>query len=256
MSLAYDLSVATGVVLYLFSSGTLEVGGVEVPVPFYLIRHPEGDIVVDGGNPLAVARDARAHWGALADQFSVHMSEEQHCIAQLRQLGIAPESVRHVVQTHLHIDHTGALGHFPDATVIVNARELDAARTVEPPHVHGYVREDFESARLDWQTVEGELDLFGDATIRLLQTPGHSAGHMSLLLDLEETGPVLLTADAADNLSQWDGRRPLRALCSRDDAKRSLARLRDLDRETGAVVVFGHDPDNWSQLRHAPHCYA
>jgi glyoxylase-like metal-dependent hydrolase (beta-lactamase superfamily II) len=247
--------VAAGVVLYLFSSGTLAVGGVEVPVPFYLIRHPQGDVVVDGGNPLAVARDARAHWGALADQFSVHMSEEQHCVAQLRQLGIAPESVRHVVQTHLHIDHTGALGHFPNATVTVHARELDAARTVEPPHVHGYVRADFERAGLHWRPVEGELDLFGDGAIRLLQTPGHSAGHMSLLLDLEETGPVVLTADAADNLSQWDGRQPPRVLFSRDHATRSLERLRELAGETDALVVFGHDPENWSQLRHAPERY-
>ena len=253
--LAYDLNVTAGVVLYLFSSGTLEVGGIDVPVPFFLIRHPKGDVVVDGGNPLAVARDARAHWGALADRFRVHMTEEQHCVAQLRQLGIAPESVGHLVQTHLHIDHTGALGHFPDATVIVHARELDAARAADPPHAHGYVRTDFERAGLDWRAVEGEQDLFGDGTIRLLQTPGHSAGHMSLLLDLDETGPVLLTADAVDALSQWDGRRALRVLYSRDDAKRSLERLRGLARETDPLVVFGHDPDNWSQLRHAPDHY-
>jgi glyoxylase-like metal-dependent hydrolase (beta-lactamase superfamily II) len=241
--------------LYLFSSGTLAVGGVEVPVPFFLIRHPQGDVVVDGGNPLAVARDARAHWGALADQFRVRMTEEQHCVAQLRELGIAPESVRHLVQTHLHIDHTGALGHFPAATVIVQAQELDAARAAEPPHPHGYVREDFNQAGLDWRGVEGDLDLFGDGAIRLLSTAGHSAGHMSLLLELDETGPVLLTADAADNLAQWDGKLPPRALYSRDDAKRSLVRLRDLASETGSLVVFGHDPDNWSRLRHAPDRY-
>ena len=249
------MSVPAGVLLYLFSSGTLEVGGVEVPLPFFLIRHPEGDIVVDGGNPLAVAVDARAHWGALADQFRVRMTEEQHCVAQLRELGIPAESVSHLVQTHLHIDHTGALGHFPDATVIVQANELDAARAADPPHVQGYVREDFDQAGLDWRPVEGELDLFGDGAIRLLSTPGHSAGHMSLLLELDETGPVLLTADAADNRHQWDGQLRPRALYSRDDARRSLERLRELARETDSLVVFGHDPDNWSRLRHAPDHY-
>lgn len=241
--------------LYLFSSGTLEVRGVEVPVPFFLIRHPEGDIVVDGGNPLAVAKDARAHWGALADQFRVRMVEEQHCVTQLRRLGMAPESVRHIVQTHLHIDHTGALGHFPDATVIVQAQELDAARKADPPHARGYVREDFEQAGLAWQVVQGELDLFGDGAIRLLQTPGHSAGHMSLLLSLDQTGSVLLTADAADNLAQWEGRLPPRALHSRDDAKRSLEGLRELARETDPLLVLGHDPDNWSRLKRAPDYY-
>ena len=52
-----------GVSLQLFSSGTLVVARTAVPVPFFLIRHPQGDVVVDGGNPLAVARDAHAHWG-------------------------------------------------------------------------------------------------------------------------------------------------------------------------------------------------
>jgi N-acyl homoserine lactone hydrolase len=251
----YDLHVAAGMVLYLFSSGTLEVGGVDVPVPFFLIRHPQGDVVVDGGNPLAVARDARAHWGALADQFRVHMGEEQHCLAQLSRLGVAPESVAHLVQTHLHIDHTGALGHFPGATVIVHARELAGARAGEPPHVHGYVRADFERAGLDWRALNGDHDVFGDGKIRLLETPGHSAGHMSLLLDLDNTGPVLLTADAVDDMSQWDGRRALRVLDSREDAKRSLERLKGVAREMDPLIVFGHDPDSWSQLRHAPDHY-
>ena len=225
--------------LFLFSSGTLEAEGVEVPVPFFLIRHPEGDVVVDGGNPLVVARDPHMHWGVLADQFRVHMTEAQHCVAQLGQLGVAPDS----------------LGHFPEATVVVHGRELDAARAADPPERQGYVRADFERASLQWRRVEDDLDLFGDGVIRLLQTPGHSAGHMSLLLDLPASGPILLTADAVDSLAQWEGQLPLRALHSRDDAARSLERLRGLARETGALVVLGHDPENWSQLKHAPDVY-
>jgi glyoxylase-like metal-dependent hydrolase (beta-lactamase superfamily II) len=248
--------VSPSVELYLFSSGTLEADGVEVPVPFYLIRHPEGDVVVDGGNPLEAARDPRAHWGVLADHFSLHMTESQHCVAQLGELGIAPDDIRHVVQTHLHMDHTGALGHFPDATVVVHRHELDAARGADPGATSGYVRADLEKPALEWRAVEDDLDLFGDGAIRLLQTPGHSAGHMSVLVDLKETGPVLLTADAVDTLSQWEGRLPLRALYSREEAQRSLERLRELARDTGALVVVGHDADNWSQLRHAPKAYS
>lgn len=248
--------MASSVELYLFDSGTLGLGGVEVPVPFFLVRHHQGDLVVDGGNPLAVARDPHAHWGALADHFEVHMSEEQHCAAQLRGLGFAPDSVSYLVQTHLHIDHTGALGHFPDATVVVHARELQAALAADSPIASGYVREDFDRPEIRWQLVEGELDLFGDGTIRLIETPGHSAGHMSLLLQLAETGPVLLTADAADNRAQWEGREHPRALFSREEAARSLELLRHLARQTDPLLVFGHDPDNWSQLKHAPYSYS
>ncbi|HMD51139.1 MAG TPA: N-acyl homoserine lactonase family protein, partial [Solirubrobacteraceae bacterium] len=157
--------------------------------------------------------------------------------------------------THLHIDHTGALGHFPDATVVVQARELDAARSADPPQIRGYVPEDFEQPGLDWQVIDGEHDLFGDGTIRLLPTPGHSAGHMSLLLSLQRTGPVLLTADATDSRAQWEGRDPLRVLHSREQAEASLERLREIAGEADPLLVFGHDPDNWSGLRHSPERY-
>jgi N-acyl homoserine lactone hydrolase len=237
-----------GPALYLFSSGTLGLGGFEVPVPFYLIRHEQGDVIVDGGNPLAVARDPHAHWGKLADIFEVHMTEEQHCVAQLRQHGFQPESISRVVQTHMHIDHTGALGHFPDAEIVVHAAELDSARG-ERPHARGYV------PGLVWSMYTGELDLFGDGSVRLLPTPGHSAGHVSVLLELEHTGPVLLTADAVDNRAQWDGSQPPRSLHSAEEAERSRERLRELAAEIEPLLVFGHDPRNFAALQHAPDCY-
>jgi N-acyl homoserine lactone hydrolase len=245
-----------GVELYLFTSGTLALAGNEVPVPFYLIRHPQGDVIVDGGNPLAVAYDARAHWGRLADVFEVHMTPEQHCAAQLRELGVAPESIGRVVQTHLHIDHTGALGHFANAQILVHAAELDAARTLEKPYLQGYMRADYEQPGLDWQRYTGDLDLFGDGTVQLLQTPGHAAGHVSLLLELEQTGAVLLTADAVDNRAQWEGRQDPRPLHSAEEAAASRERLRRIASERDPLLVFGHDPENWSQLRHAPDAYS
>jgi N-acyl homoserine lactone hydrolase len=248
--------VGGGLELYLFDSGTLGLGGVEVPVPFYLLRHPHGDVLVDGGNPLAVARDPHAHWGALADIFEVHMAEQQHCVAQLARFGIGPDSVRYVVQTHLHIDHAGALGHFPDATVVVHARELKAARAAESPTATGYVREDFDRPELRWELAEGEVDLFDDGAIRLIETPGHSAGHMSLLVSLKETGLVMLTADAADNRAQWEGRAHPRALFSREHASRSLESLRGIARELDPLIVFGHDPENWAGLSRAPYRYS
>jgi glyoxylase-like metal-dependent hydrolase (beta-lactamase superfamily II) len=233
--------------LHLFSSGTLVFAGFEVPVPFFLLRHPQGNVIVDGGNPLAVARDPHAHLGPLADVFEVHMAEEDHCVAQLQRLGADTAAVTHVVQTHLHMDHTGALGHFPNATVIVHKRELEAARAARP-FENGYVREDFDRDDIDWQPIAAGHDLFGDGTIRLIETPGHSAGHMSILLSLEQTGAVLLTADAADNRAQWQGRMEPRALASREDAMNSIELLRRLAAEHDALVVHGHDPKNWAAV--------
>jgi N-acyl homoserine lactone hydrolase len=248
--------VASDLSLYMFDCGTLGLGGFEVPVPFFLLRHPQGDVIVDGGNPLVVARDAHAHWGPLADHFEVHMSENQHCAAQLTEFGVEADSVRYIVQTHLHMDHTGALGHFPSAEVIVRGRELEAALADSDPLASGYVHADYDRPGIPWRMIDGELDLFGDGAVRLIDSPGHSAGHMSLLLELDDTGPVLLTADASDNARQWDGRDHPRALFSREQAAASLEKLRAVAKRTSALVVFGHDPRNWSQLKHAPDGYA
>ncbi len=136
----------------------------------------------------------------------------------------------------------------------MHAAELDSARD-ERPHARGYVSADYEQPGLTWSTYDGELDLFGDASVRLLPTPGHSAGHVSLLLSLEQTGPVLLTADAVDNRAQWEGRQPPRALHSADDAERSREYLRELAGEIQPLLVFGHDPQNFASLKHAPDCY-
>lgn len=244
-----------GMEVFPFDSGTLALSGVEVPVPFFLLRHPRGQAIVDGGNPLAVARDPRAHWGGLADIFEVHMTQDQHCAAQLAALGVDAGSVTHIVQTHLHIDHTGALGHFPQAEVVVHERELEAARAAGSPEATGYVRADYERPDLRWRTWSDELDLFGDGAVQLIETPGHSAGHTSLLLSLEETGPMLLTADASDNRDQWEGRTHPRSLHSREQANRSMQRLRELAEQTGALLVFGHDAENWAGLSHAPASY-
>jgi N-acyl homoserine lactone hydrolase len=235
--------------LQLFESGTLTLDEFEVPVPFYLIRHPDGDVVVDGGNPLAMARDPEAFLGEYADVFGVNMSEDQHCVAQLGRLGVSPADIRFVVQTHLHFDHIGTLGHFPDAEIVVHERELEAARAGE-----GYIG-DFDDRTLRWRPVTGDHDLFGDGSVRLLETPGHSAGHMSLLIALEQTGPVLLTADASDNWHQWTGRHKPRAFHSREQAAESMERLHDVAAKHDPLIVFGHDPRNWASLQHVPDRY-
>jgi glyoxylase-like metal-dependent hydrolase (beta-lactamase superfamily II) len=142
------------------------------------------------------------------------------------------------------------------ATVVVHARELKAARVAEPPVTSGYLRADYERPNLQWQLVDGELDLYGDGCIRLLATPGHSAGHMSVLLRLQDTGAVLLTGDASDNAAEWEGKHPPRGMFSPDQAMRSVEALRHVACDTGALIVFGHDPDDWARHRHAPDSYS
>src|SRR4028119_1591727 len=101
----------------------------EIPVPFFLITHPRGNVLYDGGNALEVAQDARGHWDAVVDAYDPVMTEDDFVVKQLQRMDVDPTSVRYVIQSHLHLDHSGAIGHFPNAEYVVQRRELEYAYT-------------------------------------------------------------------------------------------------------------------------------
>jgi N-acyl homoserine lactone hydrolase len=129
------------------------------------------------------------------------LSEEQGCLPALRSLGIDPGSIRYVLLSHLHWDHTGAVGRFPNAIHFVQRCELEYALVPDWFAADAFARSDFDVPGLAWHLLEGSqtdaYDLFGDGTVRIILTPGHSVGHQSFLVTLPKTGAVLLTIDAA-----------------------------------------------------------
>jgi glyoxylase-like metal-dependent hydrolase (beta-lactamase superfamily II) len=257
--------------LYMFTAGTLrcKVHNIklnqglgepyEIPVPWYLITHPKGNVVIDGGTAVECATNPRVHWGDAVDIYWPVLQEQQGCLNQLRQIGVAPESVRFVLQSHLHLDHTGAVGRFPNATHLVQRAEFQYAFTPDWFASLGYIRKDFDKPGLRWQFLEGEAsdfyDLYGDGSIVLIWTPGHSPGHQSLLITLPRSGPVLLTIDAAYTMDHWEEKALPGFLVSTVDAVRSVQKLRALADKTDAMVVTGHDPDSWTRFQHAPAFY-
>jgi N-acyl homoserine lactone hydrolase len=228
----------------------------EIPVPWYFIRHPKGNIVIDGGNAAEVAVDARGHWGNVVDTYQPIMDRDEDCVSQLRSIGVEPEDVRFVLQSHLHLDHTGATGRFPRATTIVQRLEYDYARSPDWFCKGAYVKADFDRPGIDWKFLGGEYtdnyDVFGDGAVRIIFTPGHSPGHQSFLVTLPNTGPVLLTMDAAYTMDHWNDKALPGLISSATDAVRSVAKLRRIADQVGAKVITGHDPNNWTQVQKAP----
>lgn len=231
----------------------------EIPVPWFLLTHPRGNVVIDGGSAVECAADPRGHWGKAADVYWPVLEEHQGCLQQVRQLGVDPESVRFVLQSHLHLDHTGAAGRFPNATHVVQRREYEYAYAPDWFAAGAYIRKDFDRPGLKWQFLEGEAsdyyDLYGDGSVVLVFTPGHAPGHQSVLITLPRTGRVLLTVDAAYTMDHWEERALPGFLASAVDAVRSVRKLRTLADKTGALVVTGHDPDAWPRFKHAPAFY-
>ena len=235
---------------------------VALPMPAFLIEHPTaGPILVDTAFDAIVATDRAANLGrAGAAIHHPRMKPEDAVPGQLRARGVEPADVRLVVMTHLHYDHASGVGQFPGATFVTEPREWEAASSggalqgYHPPHLVDtvdWIAVDFASGgAVPYATFERSLDLLGDGSIRLLSTPGHTDGHMSILLRTAG-GELLLTGDAAYARKTIDERLvPLYLTGKRDEYEHSLGQIATwVEANPEAVVICGHDPWSWPTLQ-------
>jgi glyoxylase-like metal-dependent hydrolase (beta-lactamase superfamily II) len=233
---------------------------VEVPVGAFLVEHPRaGALLVDTGLHPAVAVDASQAHGLSGVAFKdVEMEPGQPVPAQLRAMGMESATVATVVMTHLHEDHAGAIADFPTATFLVSEKEWAAAS--KGRQGEGYVRRLFDHA-FDYRTLDFEaeetdsfatfgrsLDLFGDGSVRVVFTPGHTAGHCSVVLRLKGR-EALLTGDAAYTLRALEGGPLPYKMEDEHRYRRSLREIQlYMEATPGALVIPGHDMEAWRRL--------
>src|SRR5438105_972317 len=153
-----------------------------VPVLSVLVDHPRGRLLFDTGVHCQARLDPVGRLGAeRVKRLTVKSREGEDVVPQLARLGLKPDDVRYVVNSHLHFDHCGGNEFFPHATFLVQKPEMDAART--PGGVPRYSPSpiDFDLA-LDYRLIDGDYDVFGDGTTVLIPTYGHTPGHQSLVV--------------------------------------------------------------------------
>lgn len=264
--------MADGVRLYMFECGTLECheqnikmnaphAPYSIPVPWFAVTHPLGTVVIDGGNAAECATDAKGHWGAITDVYWPAMTPEQACVPQLEAAGIDPAGVRWILQSHLHLDHTGAVGalaSFPNAKVLATRTEFEYGHAPDWFADGGYIRADYVKPGVPWVLLEDHedgYDLYGDGVIRMWHTPGHAPGHQSFEITLPSGSAFLLTVDAAYTMAHWNEEALPGFLASAVDAVRSVRKLHRIAGRSGATVVTGHDPDAWPGFKQAPEYY-
>ncbi|OYW60102.1 MAG: hypothetical protein B7Z31_04725 [Rhodobacterales bacterium 12-65-15] len=216
--------------------GLFEVRGGErvIGIPAYLLETALGRrILFDTGFPPAYATDP-----GIADRDGLP--------AFGRLIDLTAGEIDLVILSHGHIDHVGSLGVFTHAPIVMTGLERADPR---PSY--------FGSARpMDWpeaQYVLIDQDTPICAGLLLVPTPGHTPGHLSAILDLPETGRVILAADAINRASE-----PEEGFCDAvdpDAARTSAARLLEMG-GSGAVLIWGHEPTQWPGLRKAPAGYA
>jgi N-acyl homoserine lactone hydrolase len=232
-----------------------------IPVPAFLIEHPGvGPILVDTGFHASVAVDPKQSLGAVLGRlYRAEMKPEQAIAAQVRGLGIEPRDVKVVVMTHLHLDHASAISDFTEATYVLGQGEWAAFHGPRPT-LSGYVRKHvahavdyreviYSGPAIDsYATFGRSLDLFGDGSVRLLYTPGHTAGHQSLALRLKER-EVLLAGDAIYFVQTLDDERRGLFLDDEHNWRRSLREIQLYRRENpGALIIPSHDGALWEKL--------
>jgi N-acyl homoserine lactone hydrolase len=236
---------------------------IKIPIPAFLIRHPSaGAILVDTGLHPSVATDPGANFGSLGARFGkFDLGPGEDVPSQLRQRGLDPGEIPIVVMTHLHMDHTSAISEFPNSTFVVSEAEWRFATGSGGSAQNGYRRAhfdyafeyrtvDFDRANIDSYASFGRtFDLFGDGSIRLAFTPGHTAGHISVIARLAQRDFVI-GGDVVYLLAQLDGSEP--GPPRPQDAhnlRRSLQELRLFHRQfPDTVITPGHDPDFYSRI--------
>jgi N-acyl homoserine lactone hydrolase len=235
----------------------------KIPIPAFLIRHPSaGAILVDTGLHPSVATDPKQNFGGLAARAGKPTLEPGEDVpAQLRERGLDPNEIPVVVMTHMHSDHTSAISEFPNSSFILSETEWEAAARGPQPLLNGYRRPHFDYA-FDYRTVDFDrggidsyanfgrcFDLFGDGSIRLAYTPGHSPGHMSVVCHLKEDDFVI-GGDAMYVLAQLEGTAPMPPRpFDAHNFRRSLQELRLFHTQfPRAVITPGHDPEFYSGI--------
>ncbi|MBI1243624.1 MAG: MBL fold metallo-hydrolase [Alphaproteobacteria bacterium] len=220
--------------------------GVNAGVPIvlsdncYVIRHAKGVLLWDTGYPDALT--GKSQTGALGTA-----TRAKSLAAQLAEIGLKPSDVNLVAVSHTHGDHVGNVAMFAGSRILIQRAEYDwafgAGRTAPFP------------ADVKVEKLDGDLDVFGDGSVMILSTPGHTLGHQSLRVRLAHTGTIVLSGDAAHFRDNWENRRVPSMNTSADATRASLERIAGVLKAENGTLWINHDLPQSRSQRRSPEFY-
>ena len=238
--------------MYLFDCGNIALndassftpgaaGPGSLAVTCYLMKHGQSWVLFDTGlgDPII---DMPGGQKSPAGVWTV----KKTLTAQLAEVGLKPADVTHLVLSHSHPDHVGNLALFASSTLVVQKAEYDWKDPL------GMSRFKPEQKAI---TPAGDHDLFGDGSVTLVSTPGHSPGHQNLLVRLAKTGAVMLTGDSVHTRANWDSKRVPERNFSVPQSLASLEKMAAVLKENNAQLWIGHEPSEPARHKYAPAFY-
>jgi glyoxylase-like metal-dependent hydrolase (beta-lactamase superfamily II) len=267
-----------GMKLYLFTSQPLDIPKsalssattgdekIVVPVGFYLIRHPKGDVLFDTGDNDKLITD-KTYWGPWAAMLDKGVQADLAIDAQLAKIGIKPEDIKYVILGHMHLDHAGNVGKFSNATIVVQHDEIVNAFWPPKDYAGPYISTDFSMLRAQTgspsagrqPTIElnGDLDLFGDGSIYIHRAAGHTPGSQLAVVRLPKTGTVVLTSDACylrENLEK-DILPSIGLAYNPTEMLNGYAYIKRVRDTENGDVLMAHDAEGFKAHKHSPDYY-
>ncbi len=204
----------------------------------YLIRHGSDLLLWDSGMADAIAAKPE---GVSAAGGALTLFVHRTLAAQLAQLGVAPADIRYVAFSHFHGDHVGNANLFTASTLLVQRAEYDAAFGPEPGKF-GFMPALYEKLKANPVVeLDGDHDVFGDGSMVILATPGHTPGHQSLLVRLPKRGAVVLSGDMVHFEKNWTNRRVPARNFDKQQSLASMERIARLLESEPAQLWINHD---------------
>ena len=222
-----------------------------IPINMWIIDHPMGLILFDTGNNVAISDgNCTSHWNeGFCGLLQPSQTRADVIDKQLEKVGFSAGDVKIVITSHSHLDHIGNIEMFPDAIHVIQKKELYQAWWPEKFQRGGaHVVADYDDARdFTYFELNGDYDLFGDGSVVIISTPGHTLGHQSVKVRMAETGTVILAQDAVWVKENLEGH-PAGLNYSILDYTNSVNRIKMIRDIENAQVWMGHSMEQYEVM--------